>query len=164
MVKNLLLALFITLSISVYAQNNIDYSQVKLEVDEDFKTAEPIVINATDYILSNPVNDEDTKRLYAVQFVMAWMQGTPDYDFSFDALDKLDTDIAQATTYIAALAKSTLANSASDKYDPVVARNEAWRLFLDYSQNPSNNITAKSKLRKMQKAYANGELEQELNK
>lgn len=164
MVKNLLLALFIIFSISIYAQNNIDYSQVKLEVDEDFKNAEPIVVNATDYILSNPVNDQDMKRLYAVQFVMAWMQGTPDYDFSLDALDKLDSDIAQTTTYIASLAKSALENSTSKNYDPIVVRNEAWKTFLDYSKDPKNNIKAKSKLQKMLKAYSNGQLEQELNK
>lgn len=164
MVKNLLLALFIVFSISIYAQSNIDYSQVKLEVDEDFKNAEPIVVNATDYILSNPVNDQDVKRLYAIQFVMAWMQGTPDYDFSFDALDKLDDDITQTTAYIASLAKSALDSSSSERYDPVAVRNQAWEIFLNYSKDPKNNIKAKNKLQKMLKAYSNGQLEQELNK
>ncbi len=164
MVRNILLAFLVAFSISIYAQDNIDYSAVPLEVDEDFKKAEPVVINAADYVLSHPVDATDQRRLHAIQFIMAWMQGTPDYTFSLESIDKMDSNMDQAMAYIASLAKFTLEHNTAEESDPVRLRNGAWLIFLDYCTNPANSIKIGTNLKKMIDAQHVGKLLEELDK
>lgn len=163
MVKNILLALFMVFGLSLYAQNNINYADVKLETEDDFKAAEPLVIGAADYVLSNPITGENVDYNYAIQFVLAWMGGTPDYTFSLDSMDKLGGDVFLSSVYIASLAKYTLEHK-SEATDDKLLRNGAWKLFLDYCNNPVNKVKKNKHLNKLLKAYSEKRLEAELDK
>lgn len=165
MQKYLFTILLISLSTLCFAQTKTDFSSIRLENEEDYKKSEATVLDASDYILSTPVEAENKQRIYAIQFILAWMEGTPDYKFSLDDLDKLDNDVNQSTVFLAALAKYTIENkSLTEEADYKGIRDGAFRLFLKYAINSENNLNKKTKLKKLIKAYNSNELSKELDK
>ena len=65
--------------------NAQDYSKLKdieLKDKEDFTKVEDKVLECSTYILTTPMDDENTNRINALQFLFRWMDGTPDYTFS----------------------------------------------------------------------------------
>jgi hypothetical protein len=49
------------------------YSEVKLEVKEDYQLAESVVLKASNYLLTTKYDKEDLERLYAIEFIMKWI-------------------------------------------------------------------------------------------
>lgn len=144
------------ISIVCYAQTNTDYSTISLETEADYKNAETSVLEASNYILTTPVDAENLQRIYAIQFILAWMEGTPEYTFSLDVLDKLDDDVNQSTVYVAALAKYSLENKVISEYDKSrTIRNGAFKIFAKYCNESDKQLIQKKKLKKLLKAYNN---------
>lgn len=165
MTKYISIILLLIISLTIQAQGNIDFSAVKLETEADYRNAEPAVINASNYILSTPFDGEDMQRTQAIQLILVWMEGTSDYGFDFDFIDKLDNEIPQTTTFLASLAKYALENK--DLYaegNKTVIYNSIFETFLLYCENPKNNIKQGRKLKRLIKAHKKGQLQQELNK
>ena len=48
----------------------------------DYKEQESSVLYCANYVLDNPLVEEDIKRQVSTQFILKWMTGTPDYTFS----------------------------------------------------------------------------------
>lgn len=157
--------LLFIICITTQAQSNFDFSAVKLETETDYKNAEPAIIKASNYILSTPFDGEDMQRTQAIQLILVWMEGTNDYAFDFDFMDKLDNEIPQTTTFLASLAKYALENK--DLYaegNKSVIYNGVFETFLSYCENPKNNIKQGRKLKQLIKAHKKGQLQQELYK
>jgi len=159
MAKTLLFSILMIFSIGMYAQNNIDYSEVKLETDEDFRAAEPIVLNAANYVLSNPSNTEDNRRIHAVQLIMSWMEGNPDYMFNLHhSIDKFNAnaDISVKIVYIAAFAKYYLENK-ENAIDTKLMKLNPWKITIQYAENPDNKVVKTKKLKKLIEASKKGD-------
>jgi len=164
MTKYLLVILLSIVSFSLHAQENIDYSAIKLETEADYKNAEPTVLTAANYILSTPANAEGMERMHAIQFILVWMEGTPDYMFDLDAMEKLDNEVDQTTAYLAALSKYVLLNKDTYMNDLLGTKLGSMELFINYSMKNKNNVKQTRKLKKLTNSYLKGELRKELSK
>lgn len=145
-------------SITSFAQSS--YSNIKLESAADYKLAEPAVLKATNYLFSSKFDKEDLERLYAIEFIMKWMGGTPDFTFELNEnftkpfLD--DTDLLGL--YMGAVAKFALEHKAKAKDINTVNLNAA-KMIIDYSSKPGNNLKQTGEFKKMAAAHKKGELE-----
>jgi hypothetical protein len=145
------------------AQTLTDFDLVKMEKATDYKPAEPFVLQTANYLLAVPFKKDSKDRLNALRFIGKWMNGTPDYSFSFtDIADKIGKEnydlIGQ---YMAALAKYTLENKVAAR-DTKVARLNAMITLLDYCENKDNNMRMSKQLKKLAEARSKGELEKSM--
>ena len=145
-------------SFFVFAQS--PYGDVKLEAPEDYRIAEPSVLKATNYLFTTKYDKDDLERLYAIEFIMKWMGGTPDYDFvlseNFTKPFLHETDLLGF--YMAAIAKFILENKTQAKETTKVNISAA-KMIIDYSNKAANNLKQTGELKKMAAASKKGELE-----
>jgi hypothetical protein len=128
----------------VTACNAQDYSRLKdieMKDKEDFVKAEDKVMECTKYILTTPMDDENTNRINALQFMLRWMDGTPDYTFSLDeTVGKLaQTSDALLGVYMACMCRYVLENKEKAKDEKDVKYNSVL-LLIDYSKDPNNKV------------------------
>ena len=161
MQKFLLLLITIVLNTNSFCQSQ--YSEVKFVDGKDYKSAETQVLKATDYLFSTRFDEDDLERLYATEFVMKWMAGTP--DFTFDLNEKLTkafaTEPELMNLYMAAMAKLALEQPTKAKDANYIGVNAVKRV-LEYINKPGNNVKGSSELKKMSAALKKGELEKYL--
>jgi hypothetical protein len=152
----LLLACFFTLYTN--AQNS--YSEIKLEAKEDYKLAEPAVLKASNYLFTSKYDKDDLERLYAIEFIMRWMSGTPDFTFELD--EKFSKPFVHETDllglYMSALAKYAIEHKEQAK-DSKKLRLNAVKMVVEYSNKASNNLKQTGELKKLATALKKGELE-----
>jgi hypothetical protein len=136
------------------------YSDIKLEQKEDYKLAEPTVLKATNYLFTSKYDKDDLERLYAIEFIMKWISGTPDFNFELD--EKFTKPFLYETDllglYMGALAKYVLEHKEQAK-DATTINLNAVKLVIDYSSKPANNLKQTGELKKMATALKKGELE-----
>lgn len=152
MIKYLPIIFLFLSGVTVHAQNILNYSEIKLETETDYKNAEKHILEAADYILSTPFDADDMKRTEAIQFILAWMEGADGYDFDLSYLDKLDNEVTQKTTYLTSLVKYMLENKEK-AYDKATIEQGVLGIFFAYCENPQNNIKQTRKLKKLAKEY-----------
>ena len=157
--RNFLLLVLI-LMIGIASSGQSLYSDIKLETTEDYKLAEPSVLKAANYLFTTKYDKEDLERLYAIEFIMKWMGGTPDFTFEVDENFTKpflsETDLLGL--YMSAIAKFALEHRqlASDINSVNLG---AAKMIVDYSNKPSNNLKQTGELKKMATALKKGELE-----
>ena len=157
--KNFIFFIF-TLCISFTSLAQSPYSAIKLEEKGDYKIAEPAVLKATNYLFTSKYDPDDLDRLYAIEFILKWMGGTP--DFSFDLSEKftapfmVDTDLLGF--YMGAVVKYALEHRSMASDVNKVNVNAA-KMIIDYSNKPANNLKQAGELKKMAAALKKGELE-----
>lgn len=158
--KKLLLMCLLGLCINakLSAQNLPQYDNIRLEAKEDYKQADSVVMLATNYILSTPIDKTNTGRLKSMQFLIKWMTGTPDYSFSLDenTVKYFVNDADLMGTYMAALSKSALQNKPGT--DNKTLTLNAVKMLLAYVNNANNNVTVTKPLKKLSEANDNGQL------
>ena len=158
MKKSLLFTLICLISFCSFSQSS--FSDIPLGEKEDYKAAEPDVIKAVNYLFNSKYDKDDLERLYAIEFVMKWMGGTPDY--TFELHDKLSKPFIGETDlvglYMAAMAKYALQNKATTPPATTVGLN-AVKMIIEYSNKPSNNLKQTSEMKKIASAMQKGSLE-----
>ena len=158
MKKFLALTIAAGIAISSFAQSS--YSNIKLEEKEDYKIAEATVLKASEYLFTTKYDKEDLERLYAIEFIMKWMNGTP--DFSFELNEKFTKPFLHETDllglYMGALAKFAIEHKDQAK-DATTVNLNAVKIIIGYSSKPSNNLKQTGELKKMAAALKKGELE-----
>ncbi len=158
----LLLFVFAGLTITCYAQT--DFKGIELQKDSDYASADKYALEASNYILSVPYDSGNEKRTEAVQFVLRWMQGTPDYSFAIDSFvmeEIVGEDEALLGIYMACMAKYCLENPGNAKDNELVKLN-AVKLIIAYVEKKENNIKMSKSLKKLAEANRKGELEKAL--
>lgn len=164
--KNYLFLFLIICSTSAFSQTTTDFESIRLKKDSDYKEANKYALEASNYILSVPMDNNSLPRLNAIQFMLKWMEGTPDFTFSLDAtiMDKVvkgNDDLLGV--YMACMTKYCLENESNSKDNDLVKLNSI-KLILAYCENPANNVKMPKQLNKLSEANKKGELESELNK
>lgn len=139
------------------------YTQIKLDAQKDYKSAEKDVLKAANYLFSTKYDEDDLERLYATEFVMKWMAGTPDYTFEIN--EKFSKAFAEdpelLNLYMSALAKLAIEKSDKAKDTRYLGLN-AVKMVLDYTGKTTNNLRQTTELKKMSAALKKGELEKYL--
>ena len=157
--KYLIVFLIVIMSRPVFSQSLPEFSTIPLDQASDFKKAEPAILQAAGYVLSAPYSKEDQARLLCVPFIIKWMTGTPDYNFTFDksAMKAFKDDANLLSLYVAAMVKFSLENPASSKDLKAVAVN-SMTTVLNYCNDPANNIKMTKSMKKLWDAKEEGKL------
>lgn len=157
------LILFVILCNNSIAQTTFDYEKVKVETAADCRAADPLALEASNYLLSTPFEKNNIDRLRSLSVLIKWMSATPDYSFSLDEaaakLMKGNDDLLGL--YMAAMTKYCLENKESAKDSKLVKLN-AVTYVLNYCEDEKNNIKMTKQLKKLSEAKSKGELEQML--
>jgi uncharacterized protein YqkB len=159
--KTLFLGLLLgVLSPVAFAQSLPDFDAIKLEKKEDFNpAADNAALQAANYLLSTPLDKNSVDRLRAVQYVLKWMSGTPDYTFDIDEraakFTKKDSDLLGL--YLAAMTKFVLEDKASAKDQNKIKLN-ALKSVAAYAKDKANKVKLNSELKKIIAADEQGQL------
>ena len=147
---------------SAYAQSAPAFNQLKLKTPKDYKAAEPIVLQADDYVLASPINKDTAAKSAVAAFLMSWMEGTPRYTFVID--ENTTKSFLQNTglveVYIASMSKFAIETKAANSRDIIL---NAIKNLLAYVNNPANNVVQTDELKALSEANDKGELENFLN-
>jgi predicted ATP-dependent protease len=158
-----LLSLAFTLLIYSFSFSQNAFNEIKLEEANDYALAEPQVLKAVNYLFSTKYDLDDLDRLYAMELVMKWIAGTP--DFSFELNEKFVKPFVKEgelmNLYMSAMARIALENKERAKDVAYVSLN-AVKAVLEYSNKSSNNIKQSAEVKKMAAALKKGELEKYL--
>jgi hypothetical protein len=162
MKRILFICLLMTTMGKMLAQDLPDFDHIKLKKPKDYKAIEPIVLRADDYVLSTPINRDSTSKINAAAFLMNWMEGTPDYIFTFDesTTKSFLQNAGLVEVYIAYMSKFAVQNKAKNSKAITI---NAIKNLLDYINNPANNVTKTNDLKALSEANDKGELESFLN-
>ena len=124
--------------------------------------ADSAALQTANFLLSNPIDQNVPTRLKAGQFVMRWMEGTPDYTFSLEqnAIRYLSGNVDLMLMYMASMAKYALETKSNDVKITTI---NGVKILLGYVNSPINNVKKDKNLKKLSDANDKGNLEDLLN-
>jgi hypothetical protein len=158
--KKALLTLFVvSLSFAAFSQSMPPVDNVTLVTAKDYHDVQPLVIQVSGYLLSNPVDKDDEVRLTASIFLVRWIQGTPDFNFTFghNVMKYFNKDSELVGVYYAAISSFSL-KYPSVKDSKTITLN-AVKTFVAYIDNTSNHVVLTPRLKKLSDAAQSGNLE-----
>ncbi|PIB36164.1 hypothetical protein BFP72_12540 [Reichenbachiella sp. 5M10] len=119
---------------------------------EDYKTAEPTVLETANFILDTPADLDELKRLNSFQYILKWMEGTPDYTFSIEseAMQLTDGKTELLTVYLSAMTKAVLDSSSPLTNEQVQAK--AKEYTVQYCAKEENHIKPSKAIKKILKS------------
>jgi len=147
---------------NTFAQNLPQFDQIKLQKSKDYKLAEPTVVQTADFIISTPIDKNKDTKTIAAQFLMKWMDGTPDFTFTLDENSTryfLQNDQLMMV-YVASMAKYAIQNK--QRNSRLITIN-AIKNLLAYINDPANNVKKTDDLKELSQANDSGHLESFLN-
>jgi hypothetical protein len=138
-----------------------NFSVIEFKSKEDYKTAEPKILEMANYVLGHPAGDsEENKKIYAN--IIKWMSGTPDYHFSMDNsimdLSKNNEDVLPL--YMVCATKAALENPLWSDEKKLKLR--SFEILLDYCGEKANGISHNKEMKKAIEAKQKGQLEKYL--
>ena len=136
-----------------FGQNFDEIKNYEFKTIESYQTEKPKVLLFANYLFDNPASKEELNRLYAIQYIMKWMTGTPDYKFE---LGKREIDLTKGNSdllglYMAAITKVVLENKG-DKLDSDSIYNRAEALLVNYCSDATNKMKPSRKIKKILKS------------
>lgn len=157
--KELLFIFLLCSSLVSFAQVLPNFKHIKLIKRVNYQDAEPAVINTVNYLLNTPINEKNKIRTDAGQFLLKWMNGTPDYTFYLGEKETnyFNTDANLMLMYMAALTKFTLANKEVKDQNTLVLG--SMNIVLTYLSNQEYKKTWSTDLWQLTDAYQKGKLE-----
>lgn len=153
----------LSLSCICYGQDYSNLQDIVLKDKSDYPQAENKVLECAKYIISTPVDDNNLNRLYAVQFLIRWMVGTPEYTFNMDEIVNKITKSNQNLLgiYLACMTNFVLENKEKAKDDKEVKYNSILT-FLNYCETNGSNVKINREVKKMIRAREEGKLKEYL--
>jgi hypothetical protein len=144
------------------AQSLPQFDQVRLQKNKDFKLAEPTVLQTAEFITSTPIDKNTDAKTIAAQFLMKWMDGTPEYTFTLDenSTRSFLQNNQLMMVYIASMAKYAIQNK--QRNSKLITIN-AIKSLLAYINDPANNVKKTNDLKELSQANESGQLESFLN-
>lgn len=153
MKKLMLLLLFFTAS-TAFAQIYKDLPNETFVNDQDYANSEDQVLEVSKFLLSTPIQKDNSDRLNASKYLLKWMEGTPDYTFTIDQtitdLTGNDTDLL--SVYFAAACETMIENKGKGKTNEEIS-NEIVTKLARYAADKKNNVSKLSK--ELKKAIKN---------
>jgi hypothetical protein len=144
-----------------FSQDFSNCGDIILKEKVDYPKTEGKVLECARYILTTPEDKNNLNRLYAMQFLLRWMEGTPDYQFKIDEsagrISKANEELMGV--YLACMTKFMLENKDKSKDDAEVKYN-SFLLLIGYTEDPNNQVSVKGEMKKMIKAKNEGKLKE----
>lgn len=152
MKKIIFIALLTLTSTISFGQNFSELANSEFKSAESYKPAESQVLTCANYLFNNPANQEELNRLNAIQYIMNWMSGTPDYTFEIGekAMDLTDENSDLLGLYIAAMSKAVLENT-TEKLSNDEIYDRAEKILVKYCAIADNKIKPSKKIKKLLK-------------
>lgn len=152
-----------SLSYITYSQDYSNLKDVVLKDKKDYPKVEDKVLECSNYILNTPMDYKNLNRLNSLQFLMRWMDGTPDFTFNIDETIGRATKSDQLLlgVYLACMTKFVLENRDKAKDEKDVKYNSIVML-LNYCEVPNNKVDLNRELKKMIKAKKEDKLKEYL--
>ncbi|WP_053969762.1 hypothetical protein [Mangrovimonas sp. ST2L15] len=152
MKKSILITLFILAVSYSNAQNFVELANYEFKTPESYQTEKSKVLMCANYLFDNPANKSELNRLSAIQYIMKWMTGTPDYSFEIGEksmdLTKGNSDLLGL--YMAAMSKVVLENEGTILSNDEIYKQSA-ALLVTYCANSENHMKPSKKIRKILK-------------
>ncbi len=149
----IILTLILNLCIvNSFAQDYSNLANEGFNSSEAYKAAEMQVLECSNYILNNPYVKNDLNRLNALQYILKWMEGTPDYMFTIgdDAMKLTKGKPQLMTIYFSAMVKTVLENPASNLSDNEIQQ-KAKAAIVEYCSKPVNGIKPTKEIKRILK-------------
>lgn len=136
-----------------YAQN---CDNLTVKTDAQAKAAEPCVVKAADYLLSNPLHSNNSLTRSNGKLIVEWMTATPDYTFTITGklaglLDN-DDNILLLSIFNACMSKAALQTKGD-------FGKEGMKLFVEYIKKTENGVKQTPKIKKLLSDYEKGDIE-----
>jgi hypothetical protein len=159
----LFLFLFFSTVIYSYAQEFPNLKNIKLNKKSHFKSAEPEVIKLVNYLFETPIDTKNHSRKEAGEFLIKWMNGTPDYIFVLEDKETayFNTDADLMLIYMASLTKFMLENKSEKNQNAIILG--AMKLALTYLNQQENKKKWSALLWQLNDANLHGKLTTFLN-
>ncbi|RZL47566.1 MAG: hypothetical protein EOP00_11565 [Pedobacter sp.] len=154
----LLFLFFLSLHYS-YSQELPKLQHVKLNKKAHFKDTEPLILKVIIYLFETPIDKRNKSRSEAGQFLISWMNGTPNYTFYLDERETnyFNTEADLMLMYMAGLTKFTLENPTIKDQKTLVLG--SLQLLLPYLNNQENKKSWSADLWQLNEAYQKQKLE-----
>ena len=162
MKKLLLIFILLIATSKLFAQNLPQFDQYKFDEKSEYKLADTAVLQTANFLLSTPIDQNIPVRLKAGQFVMRWMEGTPDYTFSLEQtpIKYLSGNVDLMLLYMTSMAKYALENKSNDVKVTTI---NGVKILLGYVNNATNDVKIDKNLKKLSVENDKGNLENFLN-
>ena len=142
-----LLALSCTMS---FGQNFSELAKTEFKSKESYKPAESQVLTCANYLFSSPANQAELNRLNAIQYIIKWMSGTPDYTFDLGekAMKLTDGNSDLLGLYMAAMSKVVLENTAQKlSSDEIYTQSD--KIMVKYCSITDNKMKPSKKIKQL---------------
>lgn len=138
------------LTIGAFSQDFSNLNDINFNNSEDYKNAEPKVLECSNYLLNNPIDKDELNRLNSFQYLFKWMEGTSDYTFSIgeQAMELTKGKADLLTMYFVSMTKAVLDNSKLELSDDQI-QEKATEYLIEYCSNPENNLKPSKKMKKI---------------
>lgn len=145
-----------------FAQDLPNLKHVKLTKNAHFKNSQPIVLKVTSYLFETPINKKNTSRTEAGQFLIKWMNGTPDYTFYLEEKETnfFNTDSDLMLMYMAGLTKFSVENKEVKDQKAIILG--TMQLVLSYLNQQENKKNWSADLWQLNDANQKGKLKEYL--
>lgn len=142
-----LLTLTYTLS---FGQNFSELAKTEFKLKESYKPAESQVLTCANYLFSIPANQAELNRLNAVQYIIKWMSGTPDYTFDIgeNAMKLTDGNSDLLGLYMAAMSKVVLENT-TQKLSSNEIYSQSEKIVVKYCSIADNKVKPSKKIKQL---------------
>ena len=163
MKKTLLISALLFSTLVTFSQNIQFLKEIEFNDAEDYDKYEKEVLQCSNFLLNTKLDDNNENRLVAMQFIVKWMMGTPNYSFSMDeTIGKVaETQESLIGIYMVCMTKFILENK--DKADSEEeVKLHALKMLIKYSKDPISGIKPDEELKKIIEAEEKGILREYL--
>ncbi len=133
-----------------FGQNFSELAKTEFKSKESYKPAESQVLTCANYLFSSPANQAELNRLNAIQYIIKWMSGTPDYTFDLGekAMKLTDGNSDLLGLYMAAMSKVVLENTAQKlSSDEIYTQSE--KIMVKYCSITDNKMKPSKKIKQL---------------
>ena len=139
-----------------HGQNFSELKDYEFKIEENYKTEEDKVLQCANYLVNNSSKEAELNRLTALQYIIKWMSGTPDYTFEIGnkamELTKGNSDLLGL--YMVAMTKVVLDNK-SEKLNNDAIYNQSEEILVNYCSNSDNKMKPSKRIKKILKSKKN---------
>ncbi|MEN9335120.1 MAG: hypothetical protein RLZZ500_107 [Bacteroidota bacterium] len=160
--KKIILFFFLFTCSIQYAQ---EISQIEFKKDSDYKLAEPKVVESATFLLEHPIDSDEMLRISHLQFLMRWMEGTPDYTFSLtETASKFSGENSSLLgIYLASMIQYLVKEHGDPTAIATVELNTV-RIATNYVAKKENHVPLTATLKKLIEANEKGNLDAVIQK
>jgi hypothetical protein len=146
------ITLIVFVNIQVFSQDYSKLPDYRFKDAKDYKTTENQVLECANYLFNTAYNTNELNRLSSIQYIMKWMEGTPDYTFTIgdNAMKLTKGNSNLLGLYFAAMAKVVLENKEIQMSNEDIDK-KATDILVKYCGNPDNNIKPSKAIKKILK-------------